>query len=53
MTKKMATEGDGFFWTLIFGGISRKEMERKMSDITTSGLIKNNIEGIEYLKRDL
>ena len=53
MTRKMAEEGDGWLYTLIFGGISKGEMERKMEEIEAAGLIKNNTEGIEYLKKDI
>jgi hypothetical protein len=53
MTKKMAVEGHGIFWSWIFGEISRTEMESKMREIESSGIIKNNMEGIVYLKKDV
>lgn len=53
MTKKMATEGHGTLYSLIFGGISKAEMEKKMNEINASGLLKNGVEGIEYIKRDI
>lgn len=53
MTKKISLTGNGLIWTLIFGGIPKNVMQSIMLSITQSGLIKNNTEGIEYLKRDL
>lgn len=53
MTKKMSEEGNSWIYSLIFGGISRGEMETKMKEIEMAGLIKSNKEGIVYLKKDI
>lgn len=41
----------GVIWTILFGGISRNEMLQKMQEIHVSGIIKENVDGIEYLKK--
>ena len=53
MTKKMSVEGDGPIWAWIFGEISRREMETKMREIAQAHLIKEGVEGIVYLKKDI
>mgnify|MGYP003290500676 CR=1 FL=1 len=41
----------GVFWSRLFGTISKEEMLRKMQEINASGIIKENVDGIEYLNR--
>ena len=53
MTKKMAQEGNSWLYSLIFGGISRGEMETKMREINQAHLIKEGVDGIVYLKKDI
>lgn len=53
MAAKGAIENDGWLWTLIFGGISREVMENKFKEIAKSGLLKENTEGIVYIKKRL
>lgn len=53
MAKKMAQEGHGTLYSLIFGGISRTEMEQKMRQIQDAHLIKENLDGIVYIKKDI
>lgn len=43
----------GWLWALLFGGISRAEMLEKMQEIIASGIIKKNVDGIEYLEPEL
>lgn len=54
MLKKMITTASGGFWgklwERLFGTISRQTLEDKLSEMTNRGIIKNNVEGIEYLK---
>lgn len=49
--KYLTENATGIVWSWIFGKISREEMRQKMQEIHASGIIKENIDGIEYLKK--
>ena len=55
MLNKMIKENPGHFWGFlwekIFGGISKETLQTKISEMKSKGIIKNNVDHIEYLKR--
>lgn len=53
--QKAISENPGGFlgglWAFFFGGIRKEEMIEKLNQMETAHVIKENVDGIEYLKR--
>lgn len=55
MLNKMIRENPGgllgAIWEKIFGGISSDTLKKKLAEMRSKGIIKNNVDHIEYIKR--